>query len=379
VRGCIYLKIFINYIKMSWVQRSKLSNGGDMMGSFALASSSDGTKLVAVNRATDATSSGIYTSSDSGVTWTKTNAPAISYGYPYSSGTRWQRVASSSDGKNLVAVINGSIGPTTGIWTSSDYGVNWTKTSAPAANWSSVASSSNGKNLVAAQSGSSGRIYTSTDYGVTWTKRSDTNGTPASTRWTRVASDEDGKNLVAVSSNTNTSKPTGIWTSTDYGVNWTRSNGINGTNAAPAADWSGISSSSDGKNLVAVIDNGIPSGIYTSSDYGVSWTNQPNTQAIHWISVDSSSNGKNLVAASDGIWTSSDYGVSWTKSNAPDALWNNVASSSDGTKLVAAINNLTYSERKEFYTPGTFGIWTLIETPQTPPVTTENNPICVMQ
>ena len=62
----------------------------------------------------------------------------------------------------LVAVIsiNGQ------IYTSTDSGVSWTvQTNAPSAYWYSVASSSDGAKLVAAWSG--GRIYTSTNSGVT--------------------------------------------------------------------------------------------------------------------------------------------------------------------------------------------------------------------
>jgi photosystem II stability/assembly factor-like uncharacterized protein len=64
-------------------------------------------------------------------------------------------VASSSDGTKLVAAISGGA-----IYTSSDSGVTWTKTGAPAGYWSSVASSSNGTKLVAVVS--YGCIYTST-------------------------------------------------------------------------------------------------------------------------------------------------------------------------------------------------------------------------
>jgi hypothetical protein len=55
-----------------------------------VASSSDGTRLVAV-----VVSSGIYTSIDSGTTWTSNNVSAYS----------WSSVASSSDGTKLVAVV----------------------------------------------------------------------------------------------------------------------------------------------------------------------------------------------------------------------------------------------------------------------------------
>ena len=126
-----------------------------------MASSSDGAKLVAM------TNDGgyIYTSSDSGVTWTQTTAPQQD----------WVSVASSSDGTNLAAMTNdGGY-----IYTSADSGVTWTQTTAPQQDWVSVASSSDGTNLVAVSGGvlvdgavvNDGYIYTSSDSGVTWTQR----------------------------------------------------------------------------------------------------------------------------------------------------------------------------------------------------------------
>ena len=74
-----------------------------------MASSADGTKLVAVSQSL------IYTSTNSGGlgTWMRqTNAPLIS---------GWQSVASSADGTRLVAVVNGGQ-----IYTSTDSGATWT-------------------------------------------------------------------------------------------------------------------------------------------------------------------------------------------------------------------------------------------------------------
>jgi hypothetical protein len=65
----------------------------------SVASSADGTKLVAVFA--NYSGSGIFTSTDSGNTWTSNNV----------SGGGWTSVASSADGSKLVAVANG------GIWT----------------------------------------------------------------------------------------------------------------------------------------------------------------------------------------------------------------------------------------------------------------------
>src|SRR5437867_1936950 len=110
----------------------------------AVASSADGTKLVATGGAHQgyfwANPLPIYTSTDSGATWTKTSAP----------NNRWTSVASSADGALLVAVatIHGDFGDGL-IYTSPDSGATWTQTSAPSNHWSSVASSADGTKLVA--------------------------------------------------------------------------------------------------------------------------------------------------------------------------------------------------------------------------------------
>jgi hypothetical protein len=55
-----------------------------------------------------------------------------------------------------------------------------------------------------------------------------------------------------------------------------------------------------------------------------------------WTSVATSEDGTCLVAVgSRFIYTSTDYGSSWVSNNAPNVSWTSVASSADGAKLVA--------------------------------------------
>jgi hypothetical protein len=84
----------------------------------------------------------IYTSTDSGVTWT-----------PRESARNWHSAASSADGVKLAAVELGGQ-----IHTSSDSGVTWTPRES-ARDWRSVAASADGVKLVAGVGG--GQIYTS--------------------------------------------------------------------------------------------------------------------------------------------------------------------------------------------------------------------------
>jgi hypothetical protein len=152
---------------------------------FSIASSSDGVKLVAV----DDSPGQIYTSTDSGLSWT-----------PRESNSNWRSVTSSSDGVKLVA------GSASQIYTSTDSGVTWTLRDSNNRLWMSVASSSDGVKLVAAEYG--GQLYTSTDSGVSWTPRE------SNRYWLSVTSSSDGRKLAAVDYGGF------IYTSTDFGVTW---------------------------------------------------------------------------------------------------------------------------------------------------------------
>ena len=126
----------------------------------ALASSADGRKLVATYKDALATGGGIFTSADFGRTWMlASNAPSL---------LSFPAVASSADGTKLVVVCNSNFNVEGPIYVSSDSGVTWTQTSAPLLYWNSVASSADGNNLIAAGSSGSGLVYIWKNSGLTW-------------------------------------------------------------------------------------------------------------------------------------------------------------------------------------------------------------------
>jgi len=268
-----------------------------------VASSDDGTKLAA---GAQGVTGYIYTSSDSGATWTTNIAGG---------GARsWQCIASSANGTKLVAGANSGQ-----IYTSTDSGATWNPHGI-STNWWSVASSADGTKLVAAAGGGAGAglIYTSTDSGANWNPR-------ASSQWWRgVASSADGTRLVAV---VGVAVPGQIYTSTDSGVTWNPT--------ASSRAWSCVASSSDGSRLVAGVYGG---QMYTSSDYGANWTGHGPT--LSWVCVASSADGTKLAAAKDNgqIYTSSDSGETWT-ARTPNRAWNGLACSADGAKLVGVVGN----------------------------------------
>ncbi len=280
------------------------TNSPSSLAWYAVASSSDGTKLIAA-----AQLGGIYTTTNSGLNWILSKAPAV----------EWSCVASSADGANLAAgLLSG------GIYCSTNGGVDWTPTTAPvsASCWS-IASSTNGNILVAAgNSSSSGVVCLSKDSGNTWTLANVPN-----LNWDAVTCSADGKKLVAMAAGTNV-----FYKSADSGTTWVSGSISNDF-------WHSIASSADGTKLVVVSrsDEGGHGAIYTSTNSGAIWKSN-NVPIQNWFSVASSSDGcKLVVAAPTKIYSSSDFGQTWISNNVPaGAGWISMASSSDGNKLVAA-------------------------------------------
>jgi photosystem II stability/assembly factor-like uncharacterized protein len=157
-------------------------------------------------------------------------------------------------------------------------------------------------------------------------------GGPA-TFWSSVASSADGTKLVA------TINGNQIYTSANSGATW----------VARAGNllWSSVASSADGTKLVATVGyttrNTAGTGqIYTSTDSGQTWTPQAGSLGnLGWSSVASSADGTKLVASvyAGGIYGSANSGQTWTLQVGTALLWTSVASSADGTKLVAVEGN----------------------------------------
>jgi len=235
----------------------------------SVATSADGTRMVATVGSSSVNGS-IYTSADSGTTWTL---------QPGSKSTHWLSVASSVDGSRLVAAPYGS-----NLCTSVNYGTNWTVRDSVRF-WTSAASSQDGKKLVAAAANS--YIYTSTDYGTNWTAQ--TNSGIA--YWSTVASSSDGSRLVAAVGNGGHAGS--IYTSADSGVTWT-------PNSFVSAQWSSVASSADGSQLVAGYNVTSAGFVYTSSDSGATWLQRLGAPSADWAGVAISDGGSQIVAVPDG-------------------------------------------------------------------------------
>jgi hypothetical protein len=192
-----------------------------------------------------------------------------------------------------------------------------------------VACSADGIRLFAAEGNGwrDGPILTSIDAGKTWNVTS-----APSNNWNSVASSADGTRLVAAG------EDGPIYTSTNGGLTW-------GAGSSLTEGWYAVACSADGSRFAAA--NGLTDGgdsaakgfIYTAPYSGPAFA--ASGPVIDWTSIASSSEGTRLVAAgADGptwaIYTSSDPPTTWVRTSAPITNWASVASSADGTKLVAA-------------------------------------------
>lgn len=310
--------------------------------------SADGTKLVAV------VGKYLLASTNSGFIWFTNGAPA----------TNWTCVASSADGVKLVASAALIYNPTRGgahggpIYTSTDSGATWSPTSAPGNQWSGVASSTYGSKLVACaaynySNTAWGSIYVSTNSGVDWTV------TSAPTNiWNCVASSADGTRLVAGCGGFFPANAGGIFTSTDSGTTWT-SNSISAD--FPVGDppnWTSVASSANGATLLGMRtlsyynSSNVPR-VFTSTNFGDTWTSKDlPTGGSGFVAL--SADGSRLLASKGHIYISTNAGVTWMQNTIPGQQYGwgygCVASSADGNKLFLALGADDFGQPNSIYT-----------------------------
>lgn len=287
---------------ISW---TKTGSTGNWVG---VASSSDGTKLVAV------TDTAIWRSTNTGETWTKLAGPSgVSSGFA--------AVASSSDGTHIAAASGYY------VYNSADSGATWTRSAALGYAPNSLASSADGTKLIA--SPYSGYTYVSTNSGATWAAVS-ANG---NTYWGGVSVSADGSTMVAGGGYDNY-----LHISHDSGTTWTKVYSGSGGNAwgASATSANGqtiyavqqgrLAVSTNGGSTFAVVDNVI------SQDFTAVTTSADGTKVLAAIS-------SNVSGATGGLslYASTDTGKTWsTQTSAGTGTWSGLASSSDGSKLIAS-------------------------------------------
>ncbi len=308
---------------------------------YSLACSADGTKLVATVQQYPY----LYASTNSGSTWFLNGAPS----------NNWISVASSADGVKLVAAAAVIYNPAGGlaqggpIYTSADSGSTWQLTTAPSNQWSCVASSADASTLVAAAAYNTsnteyGLIYLSTNSGASWAAT-----TAPADRWYSVAASADGRRLLAGGA--------GVFTSADSGATW-NSNNIPWDFHAGTPLWPSLASSADGTTIVAIRQLSVYTGgdaprVYISTNFGSAWISNtlPNVGRGY---VASSADGSRLMASMGHLYISANSGVSWMQQNIPGQTYGwgsgSVASSADGMKLFLALGADDFGQPNSIYT-----------------------------
>ena len=247
----------------------------------------------------------------------------------------WTSIASSADGSHLI--VGALVGRQ--VLLSTNYGANWRTSTLPAIEWTAVASSADGTTLAAASS--SGPLYLSTNSGSLWT----TNKVPAN-NWSSLAMSADGKTLAAVVSVDGVP----VYVTTNAGTSW----GSTNVSGMPGAT---VSCSADGKRL-AVLTDGM---FFSSTNAGSTWTFMTHVGAANRNSpIASSADGQKLAVAfsTDAIYTSTNFGATWTSNNVPQVNWISIASSADGTKLVAVAGGGSAGSGPIYSSTDSGAIWT---------------------
>jgi len=302
---------------MSWVQTSLPDSEWT-----SVASNETGNKLIAVTL-TDS-SSGIWISTDSGVTWNENQNVQFD---------AWTSVATNQEGNVIVVggINNGN------IVTSFDSGLTWV-TSVQSDGWSDVCTNSTGSLMFACAgyivsdipSSYNSYIYKCTNSsGSVWT----TVGAP-SLQWSSIACDETGERVIACAYGDF------VYISTDSGTTWNEITSI-GQDA-----WQSVSSSYSGEVLVVCNTDYMSHGfVYASTDYGVTWTAPQLNNALDCTAV--SGNG-NIMYCGDLVSNGpppyeifkaySSNPTVWNITGSGGYDWKGVASDITGNKVVACAN-----------------------------------------
>jgi len=244
----------------------------------------------------------LWSSSDMGTTWASRAFPAT-----------WQELAGSGDGMTLVAAAGGYNTPSS-IYRSTDGGLNWTATPAPAHNYNGLGSSDDGTILGAAVYDGSNTFYYSVDSGTTWAS------TPigAGYWWSTPMASADGKRWVFCNGGDGASNVY-VWQGTfDGNVTWNWTQTPYGHDNSGFANPVGYAISKDGTKLLAAF----PTVIHLSPDFGTTWNSvplPPAAVALGLCLAALSGDGNTIMVAgvNGSVYTTKDAGTTWTTASLP--------------------------------------------------------------
>ncbi len=282
--------------------------------------SNDGEKLAAVIRGGQ-----IYTSIDSGETWTARE-----------SDRTWDAIASSGNGNTLLAANQGGM-----LYLSVDSGVTWNAQPACGSHtWTAVAVSDDGTHLGAVYS--VGSIWISNDSGSSWNEEAVEGGIAQG--WMGIAFSADGEKVATVNNNASGGE---IYISSDGGDSWSRENsGLGNLSAVAVSD--------DGSRIAVGRYNG---WVYRSIDGGDNWLASSDSGAGRLSSIAMSFDGEKVAVArgdvpfvgvgSGYVYISNEWGDAgtWSMHDPAEAVRNwshdSLAMSEDGKQIFAATYDAT--------------------------------------
>ena len=291
-----------------------------------IAMSSDGKKIIGAG--VDL----IYTSSDSGKTWSSSVSGA---------GINWQSVSCSADASVAYGITYAGI-----IYKSTDSGVTWTALAVqPLGNAAlKICCSSNGSILLIA---GVQYAYLSTDGGSTWVTTQN-----ASVQGTDVAMSADGSVLYY------TDYQIGVYVSIDGGVTWTQTS----IPPLPSGSYS-IACSADGSTAIIGVTS---HGVYITRNKGATWAVVGALPTSFWLTgLAVSGDGKTIAISayySTGLYLSKDSGTTWTQFMTPaGSTITGIAMNTSGTILAVVdrdtgfyiSNSLTVPTSSSPYIPAT--------------------------
>ena len=147
-------------------------------------------------------------------------------------------------------------------------------------------------------------------------------GTSGNRSWYSVAMSATGQYQSAVVGDGN------IWTSSNYGVTWTA--------RETRRNWTGISLSSSGQYQTAANMNGF---LYISHDFGINWFPKDaarDRQGDRCISLSSTGQYQTATVVDGQLWISNDYGMTWVAKDS-NRKWYAISLSSSGQYQSACV------------------------------------------
>lgn len=101
-----------------------------------------------------------------------------------------------------------------------------------------------------------------------------------------------------------------MYTSSDFGRTWSLSF------SSDIFTLFRVASSATGEYLAGIVEGGFR--VLVSADFGVTWTATSSSPIRNWISVAIDAAGQNIVAGSTGsdageLWKTDNFGVDWTQ------------------------------------------------------------------